>query len=341
MSEHNLTPPTPEHAPSVVVSEDTQQNSVVRFLFDDHGVRGEIVHLHEPVQKLLECVRAYPPCVKGLLLELAAAAVLIAATLKANGTVTVQIQCGKGPKALNFAFINIDKDLNFYGNVLSDEIKFTEASFKEMVGQGGIMVISAFPEGGTRYQGIVALDKDTMAEALEDYFRESEQLATSFLIQSDVATAYAGGMMLQIVPNIENNLESLHHLTTLAATLQPQELFELSLHESLRRLFWNDKIRVFDPEPVTYRCICSKERIFRVLAALSNDELSAMIAENKGIDMSCQSCGKVYHVTIDELKDLLTAKQQSAADNKASADSSAGNASSASADKAQGPSIEA
>ena len=72
-------------------------------------------------------------------------------------------------------------------------------------------------------------------------------------------------------------------------------------------------MRVFDPETVTYRCICSKERIFRVLAALSNDELSDMIAENKGIDMSCQSCGKVYHVTVDELKDLLTAKQQSAA----------------------------
>ena len=328
----------------IVVSEDTQPNSVVRFLFDDHGVRGEIVHLHEPMQKLLECVRAYPPCVKGLLLELAAAAVLIAATLKANGTVTVQIQCGKGPKALNFAFINIDKDLHFYGNVLSDEIKFTEATFREMVGQGGIMVISAFPEGGTRYQGIVSLDKDSMAEALADYFKESEQLATSFLIQSDVANAQAGGMMLQIVPNIEGNLESLHHLTTLAATLQPQELFELSLHESLRRLFWNDKVRVFDPEQVTYRCICSKERIFRVLAALSNDELSEMIAENKGIDMSCQSCGKVYHVTIDELKDLLTAKQQSAqsqaAPQASAPQASAPDAKDAAPTPAAGPTIE-
>lgn len=336
MSEQNLT-----STPSVVVSEDTQQNSVVRFLFDDHGVRGEIVHLHEPVQKLLECVRAYPPCVKGLLLELAAAAVLIAATLKANGTVTVQIQCGKGPKALNFAFINIDKDLNFYGNVLSDEIKFTEATFRELVGQGGIMVISAFPEGGTRYQGIVSLDKDTMAEALEDYFKESEQLATSFLIQSDVATGYAGGMMLQIVPNIENNLESLQHLTTLAATLQPQELFELSLHESLRRLFWNDQVRVFDPETVTYRCICSKERIFRVLAALSNDELSDMIAENKGIDMSCQSCGKVYHVTVDELKDLLTAKQQSAAQAEGKQPDSTQASKTETQPEAKGPTIEA
>ena len=336
MSEQNLT-----STPSVVVSEDTQQNSVVRLLFDDHGVRGEIVHLHEPVQKLLECVRAYPPCVKGLLLELAAAAVLIAATLKANGTVTVQIQCGKGPKALNFAFINIDKDLNFYGNVLSDEIKFTEATFRELVGQGGIMVISAFPEGGTRYQGIVSLDKDTMAEALEDYFKESEQLATSFLIQSDVATGYAGGMMLQIVPNIENNLESLQHLTTLAATLQPQELFELSLHESLRRLFWNDQVRVFDPETVTYRCICSKERIFRVLAALSNDELSDMIAENKGIDMSCQSCGKVYHVTVDELKDLLTAKQQSAAQAEGKQPDSTQASKPETQPEAKGPTIEA
>ena len=64
--------------------------------------------MHEPAQRLLEHIQHYPNCIKGLLLDLAAAAVLIATTLKANGTVTVQLQCGKGPNAINFAFVNID-----------------------------------------------------------------------------------------------------------------------------------------------------------------------------------------------------------------------------------------
>ena len=71
----------------VVVEENLQENSVVRFLFEEHGVRGEIVHMHEPVKKLLENINHYPDCVKALMLELSSAAVLLAATLKANGTV--------------------------------------------------------------------------------------------------------------------------------------------------------------------------------------------------------------------------------------------------------------
>lgn len=293
----------------VVVDENLQDNSVVRFLFEDHGVRGEIVHMHEPVKKLLENINHYPDCIKALMLELAGAAVLIAATLKANGTVTVQIQGGKGPKALNFAFINIDKNLNFYGNVSWDKHEDT-ASFRELVGEGGILVISAFPEGGTRYQGIVNLDKDNIAQALQTYFKDSEQLDTTMMLYHDVGACKSGGILLQIIPEIENNHESLEHLTTLSATLTGDELFDLSLNECLRRLYWNDKIRVFDPESVAFKCICSRERILNAISGLSHDDLVEIAADPKGIDMTCNSCGKVYHVTQEEVQDLLANNDQ-------------------------------
>ena len=291
---------------AVVIDENLQDNSVVRFLFEEHGVRGEIAHMHEPVKKLLENMHQYPDCIKSLMLELASAAVLIAATLKANGTVTVQIQGGKGEHALNFAFINIDKNLNFYGNVSWDkQDKGDKLSFKDLVGDGGILVISAFPEGGTRYQGIVNLDKENIAQALETYFKDSEQLNTSMMLYHDISACQSGGILLQIIPEIEGNHESLEHLTTLSATLTGDELFTLSLNESLRRLYWNDKICVFDPESVAFKCICSTERILNAISGLPHDDLVEIANDPKGIDMTCNSCGKVYHVTQEEVQELL------------------------------------
>ena len=296
---------------AIVIEEEKQDNSVVRFLFEEHGVRGEIMHMHEPVKKLLENINHYPDCIKSLMLELASAAVLIAATLKADGTVTVQIQCGKGPKAMNFAFINIDKNLNFYGNVSWDKRDdFDTATFRELVGEGGILVISAFPEGGNRYQGIVSLDKDSISQALESYFKDSEQLPTTIRLYNDIGACKTGGILLQIIPEIENNLESLDHLNTLCATLSADELFDLSLNESLRRLYWNDKIRVFDPECVAFKCICSHERIINAISGLPVDDLAEIAADPDGIDMTCNSCGRVYHVVQEEVQEILNKSEK-------------------------------
>ena len=293
-------------AAGIEINEDKQENSIVRFLFEEHGVRGEIVHINEPVHKLLENITHYPLCIKSLMLELASAAVLIAATLKANGTVTVQIQGGEGPKAVNFAFINIDKNLNFYGNVSSDHLdKINDASFLDLVGRGGILVISAFPEGGNRYQGIVALDKPTLSQSIEAYFKESEQLDTSMTLYSDPVACKSGGLMLQIIPEIEKNHESLEHLSTLSSTLTADELFDLSLNESLRRLYWNDKIRVFDPTKVAFKCICSVDRIMQAVNGLPEEDLKELANDPNGIDMTCNSCGKVYHITPEEVRQIL------------------------------------
>lgn len=302
---------TPLAAPNAAPVLNMQSDKVVRFLFEQHGVRGEITHLKNSVSTLLENLKTYPAPLQGLMLELAAAAVLIAATIKANGTVTVQIQGGKGDKAINFAFINIDKNLNFYGNASWDEKKVALAqsasaqnpvSFTDLMGKAGILVISAFPENGVRYQGIVALDKSSLATCLEEYFKDSEQLPTTMQLYYDLATAQCGGLMLQIIPEVENNLESLNHLSTLSSTLNQEELFTLGIHESLRRLYWNDQIRVFTPQIVEFKCVCSHERILNAIRGLPIEDLEELAKEEQGIDMNCHSCGKSYHVTPAELK---------------------------------------
>lgn len=300
---------------NVVIEEDKQENSVVRFLFDNHGVRGEIVHLHEPLQKLLEH-KAYPLCIKKLLIQLATATSLIAATLKADGLVTVQIQGGKGDKALNCAFINIDKNLNFYGGAyFNNEIQYTDdVSFNEMVGEDGILVISAFPENGVRYQGIVPLtsEQNNLSQAIEEYFKNSAQLSSKFIIREDVDNLYAGGLMLQIIPEIEGNQESLEHLNILGSTLSIQELSTLSLNECLRRLYWNDQVRVFEPKTVDFKCVCSQEKTLQSLKSLGLEELYDMYQDQSVEDftITCQSCGRQYVVTKEQIQRLIDTLEQ-------------------------------
>ena len=108
---------------------------------------------------------------------------------------------------------------------LGKEEEANKLSFADLVGNGGILVISAFPENGVRYQGIVALDQDNLSRCLEEYFKDSEQLPTTLQLYHDIEQAQSGGLMLQIIPNIEHNIESLAHLSTLSATLTAEELF--------------------------------------------------------------------------------------------------------------------
>lgn len=295
---------------------DIQANSVMRFLFEEHGVRGEIMHLQTPSAKLLE-FHNYPESVNHLMLDLAGAAVLMAATLKAEGLVTMQIMGGKGEHALRYAFVNIDKDLTFYGSAgLLEGVDYSgDLSLKDLAGEGGVLVFSVMPEDGSRYQSMVSLDKDNLAQALEDYFKESEQLPTRFKLFHNIQDLTVSGIMLQIIPNIEGNLESLDHLSTLADSMTEEELTKLSLHECVRRLYWNDKVRVFDPVKVAFKCTCSKERYLDTIKNMPIADVRDLAEDKDGLILTCNNCGCVYHVSYQEMQEILKQKEQAMEEN--------------------------
>lgn len=307
---------TPDHSAA-----DIQADSVMRFLFEEHGVRGEIMHMSTPTAQLMQ-FNHYPESVHHLMLELAGAAVLIAATLKIDGLVTVQVMGGKGDHALRYAFVNIDQDLNFYGSAgLFEDIDYSgELTLKELAGTGGVLVISVFPQDGTRYQGMVALEQDNLSQALEEYFKNSEQLPTRFKLFNNLENNTVSGIMLQIIPEIEGNLESLDHLATLAESMTEDELTSLSLTECLRRLYWNDKARVFDPIKVAFKCTCSKERYIKTLQSLPLAEIQDLAQDSNGLMLTCHNCGCQYHVTQSEMQTILKEKQQASGETSLSDD---------------------
>lgn len=263
-----------------------------RFLFDNHAIRGEITHLEQTYQAILDN-HTYPVAVQKVLGELLVITSLLTATLKFEGDIAVQLQ-GDGPLSLAVVNGNDQQQLRGVARVKSDIAN--NATLKEMVGNGYI-VITITPKNGERYQGIVGLESDTLIGCIENYFMQSEQLPTRLFVKTGVYNnkPVAAGILLQILPENENTSDSFEHLCTLTQTITSDELFELSTEEILYRLYNQEQVRLFDTHNVTFKCGCSRERCEDSLMTLPANEIDQMLKEDGGkIDIHCDYCGKHY-----------------------------------------------
>ena len=281
----------------------TDNDKLYRFLFQNRAVRGEWVRLNQTFTETLN-THQYPKAVQNLLGEMLVATSLLTATLKFEGTITVQIQ---GDGALKLAVVNGNHQQQLRALARVDGEISDNASLAEMIGNG-VLVISIIPEKGERYQGVIGLDKPTISECLEDYFARSEQLSTQLVIRVGEyqGQAVAGGTLLQIVPDGTGTPEDFEHLATLASTIKDEELFGLSAEELLYRLFHEETVEVYQPQQTEFKCGCSRERSGAAILLLPAEDISEMLAEKNGvIDMQCECCGTQYFFdqnAIDELK---------------------------------------
>lgn len=286
-------------------------SSITRFLFDNHGVRGEILRLTEPCAQMLKG-QNYPKCVRNMMSELAASAVLFAATLKDGSEVMVQIRGGQD-SPIKYALVNIRGDLSFYGSAQLKENSPCpdDLSFDKLTGQGSVLVLTIFPadDPQNKWQGIVEVDPKSIAATLEGYFKNSQQLPTTFFIWSDDQNRSSAGIMLQVIPEIDGNQESLEHLSILASTMTEKEIMTLSPAECLGRLFAHEQVRVFPSKIPSFRCICSRERCEKALSSLAPSALESLINDH-GTSMTCQHCGHTYIFSQKDLEDLRVKNNQ-------------------------------
>jgi molecular chaperone Hsp33 len=283
-----------------------EKDQLDRFLFEDRNVRGEVVKLHDSYQGILDSYD-YPPIIQDLLGELMAAACLLTATLKFEGEVSLQIQ---SEGLVKYVVINGTHDQKLRGVARWNEQFKLPSSFSELF-RKGYLAITLAPKDGERYQGIVALDKPTLAECLEDYFLQSEQLLTkvSLRTQRDNNNNVAGGMLLQVVPENSETSQShenpdFDHLGHLMNTLKNEELFSLPTAEVLHRLYHEEKIRLFDAQPVTFKCDCSKERSAIALQNVSKADLLEIVAEEGAVVMNCQFCHQEYRFDAVDVENI-------------------------------------
>jgi len=256
-------------------------------MFENLPVRGVFVHLDATWRAI--CDRnTYPKEVADQLGQLVAAGMLLSSTLKFDGSMTLQIQ-GSGPVNLMVVEATAARTVRAIARWQSEDFR---GDLKKMFGDGNL-VITIELANGERYQGIVALEGDSIAKVVEGYLRQSEQLDTRLwlAIDGDQAT----GMLLQKLPSEEGEeTDDWNRLKQLANTIESSELKDLSAQEILHRLFHEDTLRLYDAEPISFRCSCTRDRVGNMLRSLGYGEIKSLLEERGNIEVNCQFCNQLY-----------------------------------------------
>ena len=269
-----------------------------RFLFEDADIRGETACLDAALRSILDN-HQYAPGVSRLIGEFVAAAVLISSTLKFNGRLTLQAR-SRGQVPLLMAECNSDLEVRAIARGAPEA---TANSFSELIGEGQL-AITVEPDDGQRYQGIVPLSGESLAECLDAYFEQSEQLHTRLWLSCDGNRA--AGLLLQqlpskVAPDPVAREEQWQHACALATTITADELLSLPSADLLYRLYHQDQVRLFDPRSLQFRCSCSRDRSRRALETLGEAEVTSILEEQGSVTMDCEFCNQRYVFTPDEL----------------------------------------
>lgn len=264
----------------------SEYDSLQRFLFEDLGIRGELVRLDASWRSVQER-HPYPPKVAEQLGQALAATLLLSATIKFQGSLILQAQSG-GPIQTLVAQATHHRSLR---GLARWQGEVAGRSLAELFGEGRL-VLTIQNEGSEPYQGIVPLEGANLAAALQSYFALSEQLPTRLWLAADGQRAT--GLFIQELPAQRRSQEDWDRITYLADTVTEAELLKLPRQELLYRLFNEERVRVFESEPVAFRCGCSRERIEGLLAHLAQDAIESIAQERGMIEVDCEFCNRHY-----------------------------------------------
>jgi len=277
-------------------------NELRELVFPERGVRGAYVDLNEGVADLLGW-RHYAPDVFRLLGQALAATPLLASHLKFDGRINLQFQ---GKHALQMLVTQIDHQLELRGMAKAEAD--AAGDFAGLM-QDGLLALMLEPGKGSQYyQAVVEIRGTSLAEALEGYFTQSEQLST-FLRLAAGPDRFVG-LMLQRLPaaEVKDGDEHWQHLQILAGTVSEKEMLEKDGETLLRHLFHEEDRRMFEPRPVALNCRCSHAGISKMLLGLGEQELAPVLLEHGRVAVTCEFCGREYAYTEADIRALLAAE---------------------------------
>jgi molecular chaperone Hsp33 len=236
-----------------------------------------------------------PPAVIVLLGEATAAAALFTGHAKVDGRLSVQL---RSTGALRTLFAECTAAGTVRGIAQCDETLPPPSRDIGALGAGAVLAITIEnPARGSQdpasYQGLVALDAATLAEAFEGYFHQSEQLPTRLLLACDGHRAT--GLMLQKLPGDAGDDDGWNRIGALFDTLREQELLDLPATEVVHRLFHEEAPAWLGDKPLRFACSCSRERVSAMLVSLGREEADAAVVAGDGqAQVRCEFCGQQY-----------------------------------------------
>lgn len=268
------------------------------FQIEASGLRGRLVRLGAALDQILSR-HDYPEPVAGILGEAVVLAAILASALKYDGVFSLQTK-GDGPVSLMVVDIASTGDIRGYARFDAERIKpVTGREVAALIGDGLLAFTVDQGEFSDRYQGIVDLSGDTLADCLQHYFRQSEQLDAGIMISAGKEDGgwRAGGVMIQRLPDPERQVPSSdreddwRRAMILLGSATDVELLDpaLAANGLLFRLFHEDGVRIYARQALAFGCRCSRDRAARILASLPRDEVTELTIDGE-VTVTCEFC---------------------------------------------------
>jgi len=280
------------------------------FQIEGEPVRGRVARLGPAIHEILTG-HDYPEPVANLLGEACALAALVGSNLKFEGRLILQAQ-GSGPVRYVVADYDTSGGMRGYCRYDADAVAaacegFQRPGARSLLGDGVFVMTVDQGADMDRYQGVTAIEGETLALCAEQYFAQSEQTPTRIRLavgqadEGDGLRWRAGGVLIQYVADDEargSTQEAWDRTQALFETIGEDELVDPALASNtlLWRLFHEDGVRVFGSKPLRAFCRCSQDRIESVLKSFPASDRADMVEDDGKIRVTCEYCSRVYAV---------------------------------------------
>jgi molecular chaperone Hsp33 len=282
------------------------------FTIPHRNARGRIVRLGPLLDHILSA-HDYPAPIARILSEALVLTALLGSLLKEDeGQLTIQAQTESGIVDL---LVCDYKAGELRGYVRFDAGRLsqlpTHRDLAALFGKGYLAITFDQAAAEERYQGIVPLEGASLAEAVQNYFTQSEQLPSVVRVAVDDTGHVAGGILVQHLPEGEEGRDRLHtrlddpewdHVRILAETIKGNELADphLALESALWRLFHEEEVRVLGKVPLVKGCRCNFDYIKDVISRFGAEERAEMVDEDGFISVDCEFCSRVFPISLSD-----------------------------------------
>lgn len=274
-----------------------------RFIFENTYIRGELVHLHQSYQQIIQ-QHHYPTPISMLLGECLLTSVLLGSTMKYRGQVTVQFQ---SEDAVKMIVAKCNDALQIRGLAQFDVTKIPSGNKPFMLEKGNLIVTLEFANHVKTYQSIIPLEGKSISKNIEDYFASSVQIPTEILLA--VNENSAAGILLQLLPSenqsTQHQEQFREYADKLGEVITENDLLHLNNADLLALFDHEEGIRIFDEQLVEFRCQCSIDKMKNVIHTLGKNEIQELLVDKKVIDITCEYCNEIYSFDRNEIEIIL------------------------------------
>jgi molecular chaperone Hsp33 len=277
-----------------------QTDYVQRFLFENLDIRGRLVCLTGAWQRMLDG-RGYPEGIVALLGHTTALNVLLGASQKGGGRITLQVQ-GTGPVKL--LVCDCSAELRIRGMASYERPINDISSERRLLGDGRLSVTLEDMSSGKFYQSLVPLEGETMQDIFLHYLTQSEQLPAFLRLYADAGALC--GLLLEKLPGADRrDPDGWNRVTHLAATLTLEETRDAQPYDLLTRLFPEELMRVFRLHAVQYHCPYDEEKVKDLLRSLGRTEVESILAEQGEVVIRNEMCNHEYRFDAGAIERLF------------------------------------